>query len=314
MLQFADKTGQVGGVIWDNHANLVTGTIAADDFVRVQGDVGEFNNLSQITAKKITKVDESTIDLGDFLAVSPRPRAEMEAELDDWIARVKNPDCKRLLSVLFGNPRLRELYCTCPAAAKVHQAYIHGLLDHTLNVMKLAYSIANVYEPVDRCTLITGTLLHDIGKVRELDWRRSITYTTEGRLLGHIPMGASMVDATINELRRKESFDQELQTRIIHMILSHHGKLEYGSPITPKTREALTLHYADNTEAYMAVFTTEVDKATTRGQAWTPFTKMFDSYLYAGKPAPLPEGAILPPTAPAETNHGGPVDDVRPPR
>jgi len=312
-LQLSDATGTIGGIMWDGHAELERGNIRKDDYVLVQGDVGEFNGQPQITMRRIVKVDDADVDQKAFLPVSPRPREEMEAELDGWIARVKNPDCARLLARLFGHKGLRELYCMAPAAVKVHQAYIHGLLDHTLCVMKLAWSIADVYEPIDRDLLVTATLLHDIGKVRELEWKRSLGYTTQGRLLGHIFMGAAMVDAAINEIRKADGFDPEIQTHLIHLILSHHGKQEWGSPVTPKSREAFVLHYADHTEAYMASFVKETTKAAEKGDAWTAYSKMFESYLFVGgRTAETAPGGDQEPLLNTEGRRN-PVDDVKSP-
>jgi 3'-5' exoribonuclease len=283
MMQLGDATGTAGAVMWDGHHAIIGGLVREDDFVRVRADAGMFNNNLQLTLKSISRVEDSEVDLAAFLPVSPRDRATMEAELDEWIARVKDGDCRRLLARFFENRRLREMYCTAPAAAKIHQAYRHGLLEHTLNVVRLATSIAAIYEPINHDILITGGLLHDIGKIRELDWRRTIRYTTEGRLMGHIPMGASMVDAVVAQLRRSdEGFSEATHHHIVHLILSHHGKLEWGSPVRPATREAMVLHYADNTEAYMTVFAAETAKAAAKGEAWTPFNRMFDAYLYAG--------------------------------
>lgn len=310
MLTLSDASGTAGAIMWEGHGGLVTGAVSQDDFVRVGGEAGEYNNSLQLTLKKISRVDDSTVDISAFLPVSPRSRAEMEKELDAWLDRVTDKDCQRLLERLLKHARIRELYCCAPAAQRVHQAYIHGLLEHTLNVMKLAWSIADVYEPINRSLLITGTLLHDIGKIREMDWHRTITYTTEGRLMGHISIGSSMVDAVINELRRKEDFNRDLQMQILHMILSHHGKLEYGSPVVPKMREALVLHYADHCEAYMAAFTTEIGKAIDRGDTWTAYNKMFESYLYAG-PQPgktVPPGEAVPRFRIEEK--GNPIEDI----
>ncbi len=286
MMQLADASGQVNAVMWDNHADLMSGSIERDHFVHVMADAGEYNNKLQMTVKRLVRVEDEDVELRHFLPVSPRPRAEMEEELDAWIARVQDADCKKLLDKVFGHDRLREMYCAAPAAVRIHQAYIHGLLEHTLNVMKLADGMASIYEPVNRDILITGTLVHDIGKIRELDWRRTLTYTSEGRLLGHIPMGASMIDSLITKLKQQDGFDPETHHQILHMILSHHGRLEWGSPITPKTREAMVLHYADHAEAYMTVFKEETERARDRGETWTPWNRIFESYLYAGTGAP----------------------------
>lgn len=310
-LQCADATGTISAVIWDGHEELEQGIVKRDDFALIHGDVGEFNGKAQLTVRRVIPVEEADVDMAAFVAVSPRPRAEMEEELDAWIAQVTQPDCRRLLDRVFGHERLRELYCTAPAAAKIHQAYVHGLLDHTLAVMRLADGIAAAYQPIDRDLLITGALLHDIGKVRELDWRRTITYTTEGRLLGHIPMGASMIDAMIDEMKRRDGFDDHYHQHILHLILSHHGKQEWGSPVTPKTREAFVLHYADHTEAYMASFVNEVREAGEKGEPWTGYSRMFESYLYTGadRQATASPGAAPEPLFNTEGKRG-PMDDT----
>ncbi len=282
MLEVTDASGSLSGVIWDNHETLDDGRTSRDDFVHVQGDIGEYNGRLQMTMRRVSRVPDEEVDKSAFLPVSPRPREDMERELDEWIARVEHPDCRKLLNKVFGHERLRELYCTAPAAVQIHEAYIHGLLEHTLKVMRIADAFAGVHPPVHRDVLITGTLLHDIGKIRELKWDRSLTYTSHGRLLGHISMGASMVDALINELRKHEDFDREVQAHILHLLLSHHGKLEWGSPVVPKTKEALILHYADHAEAYLASFERETADAAQAGDQWTKFSRLFESYLFAG--------------------------------
>lgn len=317
-LQVGDASGQSNAIMWDNHHALVAGIVKEDDFVQVKADVGNYNGNLQLTIKQISRMEDDKVHLSLFLPISPRPREEMEAELDSWIARVENSDCVRLLEKFFGNPRLRDLFCTAPAAARIHQAYIHGLMEHTLIVLKIADAIAGNYEPIDRDVLITAGLLHDIGKIRELDWKRTIRYTTEGRLLGHIPMGASMVETVINGLKKKEGFDDGIHHHILHIILSHHGKLEWGSPIRPQTREATILHYADHTEAYMAVMAEQTAKAAAMGEPWTPYNNMFETYLYAGNIDPeqlpkvsLPEGVFT--SSPGFSPKGHPDDTVSPP-
>lgn len=303
-LTLVDATGSVGAVMWDHHDALIAGTVAADDFVRVDATVAEYNGGLQLTLRRIERVEESTVEVADFLAVSPRPRPEMEAELDALIDSVKNADCRRLLSKLFSNGRFRDLYCTAPAAAKIHQAYIGGLLEHTLNVVRNALLLANNYRPFDRDLLVTAGILHDVGKIREYSWRRTIVYTDEGRLLGHISIGAAMVDGVIRNLMRDpEGFSEFYHRHILHLILSHHGKLEYGSPTVPKTREALLLHYGDYTDAYLSSYVEAINAAQAKGQGWTGYNKMFEAYLYAGT-TPAAEavaapGAGLPAASPA---------------
>ncbi|MDK2970874.1 MAG: 3-5 exoribonuclease [Candidatus Sumerlaeota bacterium] len=305
-MTLADATGSVQGVMWENHADFVAGLIRAEDYIRVEGHTADYKGNLQLTVRRVEAIQEGQIDYSEFVAVSPRPREEMERELDGLIARVGNPECKRLLERFFTHARFRELFCTAPAAARIHQAYIGGLLEHTLNVMKNALQMAPQYEPVDYDLLITGGLLHDIGKIREFDWKRAITYSDEGRLLGHITIGASMVDSAIRQMQRDpaSSFPEHYRLHILHLILSHHGKLEYGSPILPKSREALLLHYADYADAYLTSFANAVTEARHRGEPWTPYNKMFESYLYAGAGEPAEDGDRGMPPSAAEQEAG----------
>lgn len=288
MLQLSDATGNINGVMWDNHLALQSGDISQDDFVKVSGDVGEFNDQLQFTVKRMERLDDAKVELKDFLPVSLVPRETLEERLDQWMGKVNDAECQTLLKTIFGHEAIREHFCTAPAAVRIHQAYLHGLLEHTLNVMYLADKVADLYEPIDRDLLITATLIHDIGKIRELDWKRSFTYTTEGRLLGHISIGASMIDQIIRKIQGKNGFDDLKRQQIVHIVLSHHGKMEWGSPVIPKTKEARVLHYADHTEAYMASFQQETEKFAATGNQWTTFNKMFESYLFTGAAPTLP--------------------------
>ncbi len=315
-LTLRDSSAQVQGVMWDNHEPLQSGEVKNDDFVYVEGHVSEFNGANQLTLRKIHFVDDSNVDLNDFLAFSPRPRDEMEAELDEWITGITQPDCRRLLEKLFNHKRFRELYCTAPAAAHVHQAYIGGLLEHTLNVVRNAVQMANHYGAYDKDLLITAGLLHDIGKIREYDWHRSITYTDEGRLLGHISIGANMVDGAVRALQREseEGFSTHYHHHILHIILSHHGKLEYGSPVMPKTKEALILHYADYADAYLTNYCDLAADLGPKGQTWTSFNRMFEANMYvgpgAGEAAPTTRAEALAKTPSA--NESGDIEKGAP--
>ena len=317
-LAVRDSTGSLGGVMWENHGELVTGTIRTDDFILLQGHATEYNGAVQITVQSVRKVADDQVEVSDFLAVSPRPRAEMERELDELIASVQQPDCRRLLDTMFGSATLRELYCTAPAAARIHQAYIHGLLEHTLNVVTNALELAKRYGEYDRDLLVTAGILHDIGKIREYDWRRTITYSDDGRLVGHIPIGSLLVDGYIRDLKKTpEGFPDHYRRQILHLILSHHGKMEFGSPVIPKTKEAFILHYADYNDAFLTSFNDSVRDAQEKGEPWTPYNRLFETFLFTGKSAPPPSARPdAPLTArldldPRETSGGarGSLDD-----
>lgn len=282
-LLFSDATGTLSAVQWDNLEPILSRKINVEDFVAVSGDLSLYNNSLQATVKRIEKMPDEKVDFSRFVPVTPRDRAELERALDARIAEVQNGDLRRLLEYLIGKNNspgnVRADYLAAPAAVRVHQAYLGGLLEHTLNVCTNALALADRYKPYDRDLLITGALLHDIGKIREYEWRRAISYSDEGRMLGHIPIGSLMIN---DALRALAPFDKRLGQHILHLILSHHGKREYGSPVLPKTREAILLHYGDYTDAYLATFCHDIDEARALGVAWTPYNKLFDTYLYAG--------------------------------
>lgn len=312
-LQLADATGSAGAVMWDNHDALLSGILERDDFARVVADVAEYNGATQLSLRKISRVEDDAVELGWFLPQSPRSRAEMEEELDAAIASIKHPDIARLMEKFFRHPRLRDMYCTAPAAARLHQAYIGGLLEHTLIVLKHAVTSAPQYHPVDLDVLTAGALLHDIGKIREYSWSRTIGYTDEGRLIGHVVLGAMMADTAMRELQREpEGFNDSIRRHILHLILSHHGKLEWGAPVTPKTREAMLLHYADQLDAFMVMACDAMNDAQGKGDVWTSYNKLFSSYLYAGPPTGglHPTAPNEPPRLPPPPPVAGHPDDV----
>ncbi len=280
-LVLADATGTLQAVIWDNLAPVLNRDVKPDDFVLVTGELGTFNNALQLVIRKIVRVPDEKVDLARFVPVSPRDPKELESELDALIAQVKSKDCRRILDYFLGTgPRsVRKEFCQAPAAVRVHQAYIGGLVEHTLAVIRNALVLAEQYRPYDRDLLVTGGLLHDLGKIREYEWKRVIRYTDEGRLIGHISIATGMLYRAFEELA---PVDELLQWNLLHLILSHHGKREFGSPVLPKTREAYLLHYGDLTDAYLTVYCEDTRKAREQGEAWTPFNRLFDTYLYAG--------------------------------
>jgi len=289
-LTLVDGTGTIEGVMWDSLGPILNREVAANDFVQVSGEIGTFNNKLQFVVRRIVRVPDEKVDVTRFVPVCPQDLGELESRLDALIGEVKG-DCRRLLDYFFGpGPQsLRREFCTAPAAVRVHQAYVGGLLEHTLAVVRNALILADQYPPYDRDLLIAGGLLHDLGKVREYDWTRVIRYTDEGRLVGHIAIAVGLFYHAFRDL---DPFDALLQWNLLHLLLSHHGKREYGSPVLPKTREAFILHYADYNDAYLSVYVEETDRARSQQESWTGFNRLFDTYLYAG---PTRSDAAQPP-------------------
>jgi 3'-5' exoribonuclease len=271
-LTLTDRSGELDAKMWDNAAEALS-TFERDDFVRVKGLLQIFQNRPQLTLHKIQPVAESEIDLADYLPASKRDRDEMFREVQGWIAGVSNPHLKHLLEVVFADEEIARAYRTAPAAKTVHHNWIGGLIEHVLSLCTLARSSATNYPHVDFDLLLTGVLLHDIGKIRELHYARSFGYTTEGQLLGHIQIGVQMV---LDKLRGIPDFPPRLRDLVVHLILSHHGELEFGSPKIPMFPEALLLHLIDNMDSKMECMRSLIDRDQQVQGEWTAYSSPLD--------------------------------------
>jgi len=273
-----DATGKITGIMWDNFHNLTSGNIKENDFVEVLGEVLTYNSQLQFKIAKITKVNDSEVESQYFLPVCPVSVPELEKELKARIAEVKDQDYNRLLKSVFENKSFYEKFCRAPSAVSMHQAYIGGLIEHTLCVTRNALKMADNYPQANRDMLITGALLHDIGKVIEFSYDKKIAYSDAGRLLGHISIGNAMVECHCS---RMEDFPMAKKVLLQHMILSHHGFQEFGSPRCPATLEALILHHADILDAQLSNFVEFTHTASKTGVRWE-YSNMFERHMFGG--------------------------------
>jgi 3'-5' exoribonuclease len=258
--------------MWDNAAEAIP-TFERDDFVRIKGLLQVFQNRPQLTLHKIQPVPESEIDLADYLPASKRDRDEMFREVQGYIAGMSNPHLKHLLELTFADEEIARAYRTAPAAKTVHHNWIGGLIEHVLSLCNLAKSSSANYPHIDFDLLLTGVLLHDIGKIRELHYARSFGYTTEGQLLGHIQIGTQMV---LDKMRLLPDFPPRLRELVVHMILSHHGELAFGSPKLPLFPEALLLHLLDNMDSKMECMRALIDRDPQLKGEWTGYNSALD--------------------------------------
>lgn len=275
-LKLADKTGEIDGKLWDN-ADDAAGRFEREDFIRVKGMAANYQGTMQIKMKSLDKVDESKIDLGNFLPTSPRNIDQMVTELLGVATTIKNSFLKQLMNAFLNDKIFMETFRRAPAAKTLHHNYIGGLVEHVVELIALVNDIARHFPSVDRDLLTTGAFLHDIGKVRELSVRKSIEYTTEGKLLGHISLGYEMVSEKIKAI---PGFPAELTMLLKHILLSHHGEYEFGSPKRPKIQEAIIINYLDDLAAKINNFQTTLKKENVKEGEWTNFSKMHDRYLY----------------------------------
>jgi 3'-5' exoribonuclease len=298
-LTLTDRSGELDAKMWDNAAEALN-TFERDDFVRVKGLLQIFQNRPQLTLHKIQPVPESEIDLTDYLPASKRDRDEMFRELQGWIAGMSEPHLKQLLEAVFADEEIAQAYRTAPAAKTVHHNWIGGLIEHVLSLCNLAKFSAAHYPHIDFDLLLTGVLLHDVGKIRELHYARSFGYTTEGQLLGHIQIGVQMV---LDKLRQIPDFPPRLRDLVVHMILSHHGQLEFGSPKIPLFPEALLLHLLDNMDSKMECMRALIDRDQQVQGVWTGYNSALEraalkkgKYL-DGSPEPAVEKPAAKPAA-----------------
>jgi len=286
ILTVADKTGELSGNIWDN-IDVLRGLCEIGDFLKIRGRVEEYNQRPQLRLESLERVAAQDVSLADFVVVSPRSRDEMAAELADTIASVKNPHLKKLLKYFYGGQgTMTQEITLAPAAKSFHHAYVGGLLEHILSMARLAELLAGHYPGLDHDLLVTAVLLHDMGKVKELkNPDGAIDYTDAGRLLGHISITFTMVGAAA---RRQKDFPEELLLQLQHCILSHHGRLEFGSPVLPMTVEAFLLSMIDDLDAKMNMFERLRRGKKDEGMGWTEYQRALERHLYIEK-LPSPE-------------------------
>jgi len=285
-LTLADRSGHLEAKVWDNVSEIME-SFGQDDFVKVKGLLNKFNNRFQLTVHKLRRMAESEVDFGDYLPKCPRDVDALWRTLGDFVASFQNPHLKALVLAFMDDPDIAAAYRTAPAAKSLHHAYIGGLLDHVVSLCRLCDLACRNYPLIDRDLLLTGAFLHDIGKVRELIVRKSISYTTEGRLLGHISLGYEMVAEKINAI---PGFSQELSMLLKHIMLSHHGEYEFGSPKRPKIQEAVIINYLDDLSAKINNFQATLKRENVGAGEWTAFSKMHDRYLYRQKDYTEPGG------------------------
>jgi 3'-5' exoribonuclease len=246
-LVLGDRTGDLDAKMWDNISEVVD-AFGRDDFVKVKGMVQIYHNRPQITLHKIRRMDESEVDFGDYFPCSRRAPDEMWVELRGIVAGIANPHIKALLEALLDDEDVARRYRRAPAAKQIHHAWLGGLIEHVLSLCALARAAAAHYHNIDLDLLLAGVVLHDIGKIYELNYERGFSYSNDGQLLGHINIGMRMV---ADKLHGLPDFPPSLRVLIEHMILSHHGHLEFGSPKLPQFPEALLLHYLDDLDSKM---------------------------------------------------------------
>src|SRR3954463_5224570 len=268
-LIMGDKTGQVEARVWEPGDTRIAKDFERGDLVKVRGCVSKFDERLQMRVDNLRKASTDEVDRRDLLPCTSCDVDELWQKLLGFVESFTDPDLKRLLSTLLADSGLAQAYREAPAAKQLHHAWLGGLLEHVVSLLRLADRVAPQYPILHRDLLLTGVILHDIGKLRELSWDIGFEYTIEGVLLGHIQIGAALAERTMESL---PEFPPRLKMLVLHMILSHHGKLEFGSPKLPMIPESMMLSFLDDLDAKMMAAQMEFDKCAREGRPTNELT------------------------------------------
>ena len=266
-LELGDRSGTIEARMWDQFETAAKG-INRDDFVKVQARVEIYKNRPQLSVMQVRLAKPEEIDLSDFLPQTKADVAKLYAQLLEFAASISNPWLKKLVSGILTDPAIASRYKRAPAAKVMHHAYLGGLLEHVVSLCGLARHVAEHYPELDLDLLLTAAILHDVGKLDELCYERAIGYTVEGQLLGHIVMEIETVSKAMNAI---EGFPSNLKTVVQHLLISHHGEYEFGSPKLPMIREALVFHYLDDLDSKLAAARAALE-ADTGDPEWSAYS------------------------------------------
>ena len=302
-LTLADRSGEIDAKMFDNAA-AVMNTFERDHFVRVKALPQVHQNRLQLVIHTLARLNDGQVDLADFLPASKRDPEEMLAELRGIIASMRDPHLRALLEVVFADEEIARKYKRAPAAKSIHHAWLGGLIEHVLSLCALCRLVGPHYPAIDMDLLFAGAILHDIGKIDELAYDRAFTYSDLGQLVGHIVIGLRIVD---EKIRQVPGFPPKLRTLLDHLILSHHGSLEFGSPKVPVFAEALLLHHLDNLDSKMEAARGAVEKDKHVEGVWTGFVNSLDRSLLKKDRYLNPPPAKPPASKPSQSDNSGSV-------
>lgn len=278
-----DRTGAISARMWNANEHLFR-TFEEGDFLRVKGKVQLYQGSLQMLFSSFERVDRSLVTLGDFLPQTEHDIGRLYEKFHTILRKVADMHLRALIECFLTDEAFVGGFCKAPAGIRNHHAYIGGLLEHVVSLLEAADRLLPLYPELNRDLLLMGVFLHDIGKVRELSYERVFGYTDEGQLVGHIVIGVEMLDEKVAQVPKLtgEPFPAELLLRLKHMILSHHGTYEFGSPRLPMTPEAVALHHLDNLDAKVHSFTRDIRDDRQGPSAWTPYSHSLQRRLFKG--------------------------------
>ena len=296
-LTLGDRSGQLEAKMWDNVEEVLE-AFEQDDFLKVKGLINKYKQRFQLTIHKLRKLGDSEIEFADYLPKTTKDIDELWRTLSDFVSGFQNQYLKTLVQAFMADPVIAAAYRNAPAAKTLHHAFIGGLLDHVVSLFRSCDLISRNYPQINRDLLFTGAFLHDIGKIHELTYNRSFSYTTKGQLLGHMIIELEMLQAKLVQV---PGFPEELKTLVEHLIISHHGQYDFGSPKLPMFPEALMLHYLDDLDSKMEAMRAHFEREATLDGPWTSYNASLgrpllntEKFLAPKKPAIAEEPASEP--------------------
>jgi 3'-5' exoribonuclease len=266
-LTLGDRCGQIEAKMWDNVEDSID-AFEQDDFLKIKALLNKYKNRFQLTIHKLRKLGDSEVDFADYLPKTTKDVDQLWRTLGDYVASFRDQNLRALVQLFMADPEIATAYRNAPAAKTLHHAYIGGLLDHVVSLFRSCELVCQNYPQINRDLLLTGAFLHDIGKIHELTYSRSFSYTTRGQLLGHMIIELEMLQAKLAQL---PGFPSEMKILLEHLIISHHGQYEFGSPKLPMFPEALMLHYLDDLDSKMESMRAHFEREAENDSSWTSY-------------------------------------------
>ena len=287
-LQLRDRTGSIDARLWNAGENLFR-SLHEGDFVQTRGKVQLFQGALQLVLNNLERIGPERVDLADFLPHTDKDIGKLQQTLRATLMKAGNPHLRALAECFLMDEAFLRNFSRAPAGIRNHHAFVGGLLEHVVNMLEAADRLLPLYPKLDRDLLLLGVFLHDIGKVRELSYDRVFGYTDEGQLVGHLVIGVEMLNEKAHQVSdlTGEPFPRDLLLRLQHMIVSHHGSYEFGSPKLPMTPEAIALHYLDNLDAKVHTFVRDIEEDRNSVTSWTPFSQSLQRRLFKGNQLPM---------------------------
>jgi 3'-5' exoribonuclease len=298
-LTLGDRSGQIDAKMWDNVEEAID-AFEQDDFLKVKGLLNKYKNRFQITIHKVRRMGESEVDYADYLPKTTKDVDQLWASLAAFVASFQNAHLKALVEAFMSDPKIAEAYRNAPAAKTLHHAFIGGLLEHVVSLCRSCDLICQNYPQLNRDLLLTGAFFHDIGKIHELSYSRSFAYTTKGQLLGHMIIELEMLQEKLAGL---PDFPDELKILIEHLIISHHGHYEFGSPKPPMFPEALVLHYLDDLDSKVESMRAHFEREAGIVGSWTGYNPSLGRSLLNTAKFLEPKKAVVADETPDEALH-----------